>query len=70
MIRDGYYGVLVCTRPDVDEVLQHPQIFSSGMGAAPLGNVRPLIPLQIDPPRSRNSARSWTRYSHRSAWHR
>ncbi len=50
VIRDGYYGVLVCTRPDVDEVLQHPQIFSSGMGAAPLGNVRPLIPLQIDPP--------------------
>jgi cytochrome P450 len=43
-------GVVVCTRADVDAVLQQPEIFSSDMPAADLKNARPLIPLQIDPP--------------------
>jgi cytochrome P450 len=43
-------GVVVCSRADVDTVLRNPQIFSSDMPAADLKNVRPLIPLQIDPP--------------------
>jgi cytochrome P450 len=43
-------GVAVALRSDIDEVFRCPEIFSSNMSAAPLGNVRPLIPLQIDPP--------------------
>ena len=35
---------------DVRHVLQHPEIFSSGVDAVAIGQVRPLIPLQIDPP--------------------
>jgi cytochrome P450 len=48
--KDGV-GVIISRRSDVlDEVLRNPEVFSSGMGAAGLGNIRPLIPLQIDPP--------------------
>ena len=43
-------GVLVTTRPEVEHVLQHPELFSSAVDAADLKNERPLIPLQIDPP--------------------
>ena len=32
------------------EALRHPELFSSDMDAVELGNMRPLIPLQIDPP--------------------
>jgi cytochrome P450 len=47
-------GVIVSRRTDVlDQVLRNPEIFSSGLGAAELGNIRPLIPLQIDPPEHR-----------------
>jgi cytochrome P450 len=47
-------GVIVSRRADVlDEVLRNPELFSSGIGAAGLGNIRPLIPLQIDPPEHR-----------------
>lgn len=35
---------------DVRHVLQHPDVFSSGIDAVEIGQVRPLIPLQIDPP--------------------
>ncbi len=35
---------------DVRHVLQHPEVFSSGVDAVAIGQVRPLIPLQIDPP--------------------
>ncbi len=38
----------------VRHVLQHPEIFSSGVDAVSIGQVRPLIPLQIDPPEHRN----------------
>src|SRR4051812_13195296 len=43
-------GIVVGTRAEVDELFRHPEIFSSNMEAAPLKNVRPLIPLQIDLP--------------------
>jgi cytochrome P450 len=39
---------------DVRHVLQHPDVFSSGVDAVHIGQVRPLIPLQIDPPHHRN----------------
>ncbi len=39
---------------DVRHVLQHPEIFSSGVDAVDIGQVRPLIPLQIDPPEHKN----------------
>lgn len=39
---------------EVRHVLQHPEIFSSGIDAVEIGQVRPLIPLQIDPPNHRN----------------
>jgi cytochrome P450 len=35
---------------DVRHVLGHPELFSSGIDAVAIGQVRPLIPLQIDPP--------------------
>lgn len=45
-------GHVVLTRwADIDQALRHPEIFSSNSSAVDLGNVRPLIPLQIDPPR-------------------
>jgi cytochrome P450 len=39
---------------DVRHVLQHPDVFSSGINAVHIGQVRPLIPLQIDPPQHKN----------------
>jgi cytochrome P450 len=39
---------------DVHHVLSHPDIFSSGVDAVEIGQVRPLIPLQIDPPEHKN----------------
>lgn len=46
--------VLVAGDADVREVLHRPDIFSSGIDAVAIGQVRPLIPLQIDPPRHKN----------------
>jgi cytochrome P450 len=46
--------VLVGGDEDVRYVLQHPDIFSSGIDAVHIGQVRPLIPLQIDPPNHKN----------------
>jgi cytochrome P450 len=43
-------GVVLARRAEVDEAFRHPEIFSSNMSAVDLGNIRPLIPLQIDPP--------------------
>ena len=37
---------------EIDEAFRHPEIFSSNMSAVDLCNIRPLIPLQIDPPRA------------------
>src|SRR5688500_4117727 len=39
---------------DVHEVLHHPEVFSSGPEAVQIGQIRPLIPLQIDPPEQKN----------------
>ncbi len=41
---------VVGTHDDVQTILRNPAIFSSGAEAIPIGNTRPLIPLQIDPP--------------------
>jgi cytochrome P450 len=46
--------VLVGGDEEVRHVLGHPEIFSSGIDAVTIGQVRPLIPLQIDPPHHRN----------------
>jgi cytochrome P450 len=46
--------VIVGGDEDVRHVLQHPEIFSSGVDAVTIGQVRPLIPLQIDPPHHKN----------------
>lgn len=43
-------GVLVSTWELVDEVLHHPELFSSALTSGILKNERPLIPLQVDPP--------------------
>jgi cytochrome P450 len=43
-------AVQTTTRAALDTALRHSEIYSSGMGGAPLGVERPLIPLQIDPP--------------------
>lgn len=43
-------SVLVTRHGEVMEALRDPDRFSSDMDAVAMGNVRPLIPLQIDPP--------------------
>jgi cytochrome P450 len=48
MAMDG--SVVLSRRADIDEAFRKPDVFSSNMSAVDLGNVRPLIPLQIDPP--------------------
>jgi cytochrome P450 len=46
--------VIVGGDEDIREVLHHPEVFSSGVDAVHIGQVRPLIPLQIDPPQHKN----------------
>jgi cytochrome P450 len=46
--------VIVGGDAEVRHVLQHPEVFSSGIDAVAIGQVRPLIPLQIDPPHHKN----------------
>jgi cytochrome P450 len=43
-------GILLSGKAEIDQALRHPEIFSSNMDAIDLKNIRPLIPLQIDPP--------------------
>jgi cytochrome P450 len=50
-------GVVLTRRADIDEAFRHPEVFSSNMDAVDLKNVRPLIPLQIDPPEHRKFRR-------------
>ena len=50
-------GVIACSRAAVEEVLRHPETFSSNTSAADLKTRRPLIPLQIDPPEHRKFRR-------------
>ena len=42
--------VMISRHDDVMHALRHPELFSSNMDAIDIGNIRPLIPLQIDPP--------------------
>ena len=43
-------GVVLSGRAEIDEAFRDPETFSSNMSAVDLKNIRPLIPLQIDPP--------------------
>jgi cytochrome P450 len=43
-------GIMLTRHEDIMDALRNPELFSSDMDAIALGNVRPLIPLQIDPP--------------------
>lgn len=43
-------GVVLARKAEIDEAFRHPELFSSNVDAVDLGNIRPLIPLQIDPP--------------------
>lgn len=42
--------VMISRHEDVMHALRHPELFSSNMDAISIGNIRPLIPLQVDPP--------------------
>ncbi|HZU80558.1 MAG TPA: cytochrome P450 [Acidimicrobiales bacterium] len=50
-------GVVISRRADIEEAFRHPDLFSSNMSAVDLSNVRPMIPLQIDPPEHKNYRR-------------
>ncbi len=50
----GEDSVVVVGDAAVRDVFKHPEIFSSGFDAVHIGQVRPLIPLQIDPPEHKN----------------
>jgi len=50
VMRVGSDAVVLSAKADIDEAFRHPEVFSSNWSAIDLGNVRPLIPLQIDPP--------------------
>lgn len=52
---EGTEGMLIVGGDEeVRYVLSHPELFSSGIDAVAIGQVRPLIPLQIDPPEHKN----------------
>ncbi len=57
VLRVDGVGVVVTSRSGVDEVLRHPDLYSSNMSAHDLKTRRPLIPLQIDPPAHRTYRR-------------
>jgi cytochrome P450 len=46
-------GYFVAGDAEIEAVLRQPKLFSSNVTAGELGNTRPLIPLQIDPPDQR-----------------
>ena len=48
MLLEG--ALLVAGADEVREVLHNPDVYSSGIDAVHIGQIRPLIPLQIDPP--------------------
>jgi cytochrome P450 len=47
---DDMGGTMITRHEDVEFALRHAELFSSDMDAISIGNVRPLIPLQINPP--------------------
>jgi cytochrome P450 len=50
ILRTEQGGTIISRHEDVEFALRHSELFSSDMDAISIGNVRPLIPLQIDPP--------------------
>lgn len=50
VLPSGTDGVVVVARREVDEVLRHPEVYSSALTVGDLSADRPLIPLQVDPP--------------------
>jgi cytochrome P450 len=51
VMRVGEDFTIITRRENIETALRAPAVFSSGAEAVQLGNVRPLIPLQIDPPK-------------------
>src|SRR5215217_3606401 len=43
-------GVLIGKHSDIVEALRNPKVFSSAFEAVHIGQIRPIVPLQIDPP--------------------
>lgn len=43
-------AVVLSRLPDIEMALKRTDLFSSNMDAVDLGNLRPMIPLQVDPP--------------------
>jgi cytochrome P450 len=50
ILRTEQGGTMLARHEDVEFALRHAELFSSDMDAISIGNVRPLIPLQINPP--------------------
>jgi cytochrome P450 len=50
ILRTDQGGTMIARHEDVEFALRHAEVFSSDMEAISIGNVRPLIPLQINPP--------------------
>jgi cytochrome P450 len=51
VLRIGEMFTVVTRREHIESALRTPGVFSSGAEAVQLGNIRPLIPLQVDPPK-------------------
>jgi cytochrome P450 len=51
VLRIGDMFTVVTRREHIESALRTPAVFSSGAEAVQLGNIRPLIPLQVDPPK-------------------
>ncbi len=51
VMRIGDEFTIVTRREHIESALRTPGVFSSGAEAVQLGNIRPLIPLQVDPPK-------------------
>jgi cytochrome P450 len=50
VLRVSDNAVILTRRVEIDDAFRRPEVFSSNSSAVDLGNIRPLIPLQIDPP--------------------
>jgi len=50
VLRTEMGGTMIARHEDVEFALRNADVFSSDMDAISIGNVRPLIPLQINPP--------------------
>jgi cytochrome P450 len=50
ILRTEQGGTMIVRHEDVEFALRNADVFSSDMDAISIGNVRPLIPLQINPP--------------------